>query len=338
MRVLGALVSAAIALLGAPSTMSFPKEADLRVWADKTFDGKGWTYGGLVEDGDASFALYTRPGTLNGVILKSLYVRREYLTAVQGGRSTAELYEIDCDRQKFRVEQSTVYGDNNLKGEIRAITDATDWRTLDGPPQLAKAAKAVCDGAEASPTERVASLSAPAAPGPRLPDSEPRKSALRRASPTPSPTPSPPSAPAASPAAAVPLAYLAHAAPPGAAPAEALADRVPAEGEARGGPERSPPAGPPRVPAAPRGGPTVQVAAYGAEGLARQGLSGFRTRFGPDLKDLALDVAPGEGAKGPVFRLVVSGFRDNAAAVAFCEALRPKGGSCFVRREGVSQR
>jgi hypothetical protein len=131
-----------------------------------------------------------------------------------------------------------------------------------------------------------------------------------------SPPPDRPAAPASPPIPPPPAAL-----PP--APMPAAVAEAPAPPPA---PRREAP-----VPAGRGGGAQVQLVAAGTEAEARAHWAGFAQRL-PDLAEgrspqvIAFE-RPGQAT---IWRLRLGGFADAAEARAWCEALRARGGSCWV--------
>ena len=74
----------------------------------------------------------------------------------------------------------------------------------------------------------------------------------------------------------------------------------------------------------------VQLGAYSSEERVAVAWDQLTRRF-PTLRSYSPVSARFDGPRGPVYRLSVRGFANQQEAIARCQALRGKGGSCFVR-------
>ena len=74
----------------------------------------------------------------------------------------------------------------------------------------------------------------------------------------------------------------------------------------------------------------VQLGAYSSEERVAVAWDQLTRRF-PTLRSYSPVSARFDGPRGPVYRLSVRGFANQQEAIARCQTLRGKGGSCFVR-------
>ncbi|RST31177.1 SPOR domain-containing protein [Sphingomonas ginkgonis] len=81
----------------------------------------------------------------------------------------------------------------------------------------------------------------------------------------------------------------------------------------------------------PQGGAVVQLGAYGSPDRVAAAWNAAARRY-PSLKRYQPASARFSGPRGTVYRLSLSGFPSEGAALRLCGSLRSAGGSCFVRR------
>lgn len=242
----------------------------------------------------------------------AVIVRGEVVTAEAAAREKVASWhatvQVDCARGRVRQGVTTGYAARNLLFDGGPIRPAdADWsKPLPGDP-LDQVRRAACEKDFRGPLtsgEGVPTMEAPPAvepppppPKPEAPKPAPKPAPAPRAEPPkPAPRPAPPAAP--------------HT--PAAAPAPAPVAAAPRTGAAK---------------------VSVQIAAAGSEAEATSLLTRLKTRQAQAMAGLDTRIVGAQVGGKTVYRALVVGFADQAAAIAFCQALKAANQACFVRAD-----
>lgn len=232
----------------------------------------------------------------------AVIVRGEALTPEAAARTKVASWhmtvQVDCDRGRTKLGVTTGYAARNLLFDGKPIRAADpDWSTPTPGTPLDDIRRAACEKDFRGPLAsagRVPTMETP--PAAEQPGPPP---VVEEPKPAPKPAPSPEPKPAPKPA-PLPLA----------------AEPTPA--------------------AAPRSGSakvSVQIAAAGSEAEAKMLLTRLRTRHEEVMAGLDTRIVKAEVKGRTVYRALVVGFADRAAAVKLCVALKMSDQSCFVRAD-----
>jgi hypothetical protein len=209
--------------------------------------------------------------------------------------------KLACKDRTFSMGEVTAHTGRNLKGETRPIQTAlAGWNPVTPGTMQGQIWSARCDGDFKAPlaqTSKPMPAPAPASPPPATPRLKPTIAAPPPVSSPPTPAPKPAPAPAT----------------PVAKPPAAKAPTSPAKST---GPSR---------PA------SAQILSAPSSDEAARALTKLKSKLGSEMSGLSTSVVPVLADGKPRYRAIVSGFRNPAEAMAFCEKVTAAGGKCLAR-------